>query len=124
MKFSNPRTKVTIDNWPFGKKRVFCRFEIEKNSKGQRILRMTENKTSNGWNKPKMTTYGRKAAIVDGDDGKTYILMLVKDFDMIQIILGTMKSSRYVHAEDPEYDELLRIINRVSEEIYPVKQES
>lgn len=69
MIFSNPRLKAVIEDYPLGgNKRGQCTFEIEfKPGKGYRAVRTTTGK-------PKLHTYGGKAVIVDGDDGKTYIL--------------------------------------------------
>lgn len=72
VKFSNPRLKATFTDWPLGStKRGTCIFEVHTEKRGVRVSRTTTGK-------PKYHTYGGKAAIVDGDDGKTYILQLTK----------------------------------------------
>lgn len=66
--FSNPRLTATFTDWPLGgTKRGNCTFTVEENKKGQRILRTTTGK-------PKASTYSTLCAIVDGSDGRTYLL--------------------------------------------------
>ncbi len=72
--FNNPRKFAEFGDWPCGRHWCKCRFEVESNSRGERVLRFTENKARTGWNKPKKTTYADAFVIVDGDDGKTYLL--------------------------------------------------
>lgn len=70
IQFSNPRKEAKFTDWPLGgNKRGLCLFGIEHNiRRGWRIVRTTES------NKPKLCTFGGRAAIVDGDNGRTYIL--------------------------------------------------
>jgi len=73
--FSNPRLFAEFDNWPSGSHTVKCKFEVEDGGKkGFRVVKTTTNPKTGKWNKPKLKTYGGKAAIVDGSDGKTYII--------------------------------------------------
>lgn len=77
LKFSNPRGLAEFNDWPSGALRVKCRFEIENGGKkGYRVARTTTDKNGR-WCKPKKSTYGGPTAIVDGDDGRTYILVLM-----------------------------------------------
>ena len=75
MKFTNPTQRLEIADYPLGgSKRGRCVFEIERSPKhGYRCVRTTTEPTGKV-NKPKLLTYGGKAAIVTGEDGKTYIL--------------------------------------------------
>jgi hypothetical protein len=69
--FSNPRQFARIEDWPYGgNKRGPCVFQVESHPKrGQRVSRTTTGK-------PKYTTYADQGAcIVDGSNGKTYILL-------------------------------------------------
>src|SRR5690242_15360668 len=71
--FTNPRLVATFDDWPSGRNRVKCEFRVETGRGGVRVSRRTTDK--NGvWCKPKYTTYAKKACIVDGSDGNTYVL--------------------------------------------------
>jgi len=67
--FSNPRLNASFTDWPLGgNKRGNCSFAVEKHPKrGSRVLRTTTGK-------PKASTYSTLCAIVDGDDGRTYLL--------------------------------------------------
>ena len=68
--YSNPRMSAIIENWPSGGKHVTAKFSIEiREGKGERAVRFT---TGAG----KVLTFARKARIVDGDDGRTYIVGL------------------------------------------------
>lgn len=77
VKFSNPRLVAEFTDWPIGgNNRGLCRFAVEDNGKkGKRVSRTTADKNGRLC-KPKYTTYSDHQAIVDGDDGKTYILSL------------------------------------------------
>lgn len=66
--FSNPRIFAVIEDWPLGNgKRGPCTFQVCRTKRGWRISRTTTGK-------PKYTTFGGPACIVDGNDGKTYLL--------------------------------------------------
>lgn len=67
--YSNPRMHAEFNDWPLGgSKRGRCVFNIEYAPKrGFRVTRTTTGK-------PKVKTYGGQACIVDGSDGRTYIL--------------------------------------------------
>ena len=71
--FANPRHSASIPNWPAGTKNgevqyATCKFQVEfKPSKGFRVIKTVVGK-------PKVSTFGGRVAIVDGCDGKTYII--------------------------------------------------
>lgn len=67
--FSNARTNATFNDWPLGgNKRGTCTFTVEIDPKrGHRIARQTSGK-------PKRGTYSHRACIVDGSNGRTYLL--------------------------------------------------
>ncbi len=73
MEYTNPRKEAVIEDWPYGNKRVTCTFFIETKGDKERAVRVTTRPTG-GHNKPKKLTYAKQVLIVDGDDGKTYIL--------------------------------------------------
>ena len=79
--FSNPRQQATFTDWPLGgSKRGNCTFSVEfKKGKGWRFSRVTTGK-------PKTSTYGGRCAIVDGSDGRTYLLQFAGAFDFIKIM--------------------------------------
>ena len=105
MKYSNPRMRAEIRNWPSGSKRVMAVFEIEQNSKGERACRTTTGAT-------KKSGYAQKARIVDGDDGRTYIAELHPEpYDgLINIVEGTMKFSKErIRKKDERFQELRKL---------------
>lgn len=101
--YSNPRMNATIENWPMGSmKRCTAIFSIEQTSKGERAVRETIGAL-------KKLTYARKARIVDGDDGRTYIAELT-DYGFVSIMRGNMKHQHEtVHPGDPRLPELLAL---------------
>lgn len=79
MTFTNPRLKAEFSDWPSGQARVQCVFEVHHDKRGCRVSRATTDKHGR-WCKPKFTTYSSgAAAIVDGSDGRTYILQASAD---------------------------------------------
>lgn len=82
--FSNPRLRAEIPDWPLGgDKRGLCVFQVERDPKrGVRISRTT-------FGKPKYTTYSLAGCIVDGSDGRTYLLK--KSYGMITIYRSDFK---------------------------------
>ena len=103
--YSNPRTQATIENWPHGSQRVTAIFSIEANArKGERALRQTTGAA-------KKLTFARKARIVDGDDGRTYIAELSL-YGHVSIMCGDMKyQHETVFSNDPRYAEMIGLFN-------------
>jgi hypothetical protein len=69
IRFSNPRLRAEFSGWPNGRRGgCLCVFEVERHPvRGWRFVRTTTGK-------PKLGTYGGPACIVDGSDGKPYLL--------------------------------------------------
>lgn len=105
MHFSKPVKLLEIQDYPLGgSKRGYCKFWIETNQKGSRILKQT-------FGKPKVSTYTEKAAIVTGEDGKTYFLML--NGTMIQILRTDFKLAfPAVFHNQPEFNKLKELIEK------------
>lgn len=103
--YSNPRMSAAIENWPSGSRRVTAMFIIEQDEKhGERAVRVTTGA-------PKKITFSRKARIVDGNDGKTYIARL-SDYGHISIMRGDMKiEHETVFERDPRYNEIRSLFN-------------
>jgi hypothetical protein len=101
--YSNPRLNATIDNWPSGSKRVTAVFTIEQHpTRGERAVRVTTGA-------PKTLVYARKARILDGDDGRTYLANLTI-YGHISIFNGDMKfRHEAVFEHDPRYPDLLAL---------------
>ena len=110
--FSNPRKSATIDGWPSGRMRVQAKFEVEKHpTRGERVSRVTQTKNLMGWNAPHRTTYAEKFFIVDGDDGRTYMLgklsgaVVVWSSDMKHIV-------EYVNLGDDRYAGFMALVDQ------------
>ena len=104
-KLCNPRREAVFNDWPSGRVRVNCRFWIESDPKrGERVYRQTEDKNGRPC-KPKQKTYCTRACIVDGDDGRTYLLEQSGNFGFITIASHDMKYDvETVHEGDnPSY---------------------
>lgn len=103
MKYSNPRMKAVIENWPSGHKRVTAIFEIEQGRKGERAVRTTDGA-------PKKLTFAKLARIVDGDDGRTYIAKLT-EYGFVSIMRGDMKiQHENIFPNDARYAELVELL--------------
>lgn len=101
--YSNPRTTATIENWPHGSQRVTAHFSIEADPKrGERAVRVTTGA-------PKKLTFAQKMRIVDGDDGRTYIVALT-GYGFVSVMRGDMKiQEESVHAGDPRHAGMLQL---------------
>jgi hypothetical protein len=106
--FSNPRLEATFNDWPLGgNKRGQCVFKVETHPKrGQRVGRTTTGKT-------KFDTYSPQVAIVDGSDGRTYILSLT-GYQFVSVADSSYMSAGSVHkSSNPAgYDALVAIIKQ------------
>lgn len=75
IEFSNARRYASVPNWPSGSQRVRAVFVVERNERrGERVVRQTMKPGREQWHRPKMGTYYKRCAIVDGSDGRTYYL--------------------------------------------------
>ena len=104
MKYSNPRMRAVIENWPSSfNKRVTATFTIEQHPKrGERAVRVTDGK-------PKALTFAKMARIVDGDDGRTYIAELTA-YGFVSIMKGDMKlEHETIFDRDPGYADALEL---------------
>lgn len=88
--YSNPRLEAVIENWPIGSKRTTASFQIEKTNRGERARRFTIDPKTGRPSAAKVLTYAVKARIVDGDDGRTYIIER-SVYRFISVMRGDMK---------------------------------
>jgi hypothetical protein len=110
--YSNPRLHAVIENWPSGQHRTTATFTIERHPRrGERGTRTTVNPKTGQPSAPKVLTYARRARIVDGSDGKTYILQ--DHGKMISIMQSNMQFSegRPIFPDHPEYPVLLALFD-------------
>lgn len=90
--YSNPRMHAVIENWPSGSMRTTATFAIETHpTRGQRATRFTLRPKTGKPSATKVLTYASKVRIVDGDDGKTYILELSDNYGFITVMQGGMQ---------------------------------
>jgi hypothetical protein len=108
LEYSNPRQECTITDWPYGQYRTTARFFIERDAKkGERGVRTTVDPKTGRVSQPKTLTYAAQACIVDGSDGKTYILELVKGSTHFSIMQGNMQfQQEAIFAGDPRFEGL------------------
>lgn len=100
--YGNPRVEAAIKNWPSGSIRVTALFKIETNKRGQRATRVTED-PQRGTVGHKVLTFARKARIVDGSDGRTYLAMLT-EYGHVSIMRGDMKiQEESIFDSDPRF---------------------
>lgn len=105
MNYSNPRTEATIENWPSGSKRVTAKFYVEHNpARGERTCRQTTGA-------PVKLPFANRQRIVDGDDGRTYILCLSRAYGFVNVMKGDMKyHHETIHHDDPRYPEIAALL--------------
>lgn len=110
MIYSNPRMEAVITDWPIGNKRTTATFRIECDPKrGERGTRFTIDPKTGKPSATKKLTFARKARIVDGDDGRTYILEL-STYRHISVMQGNMQfQAETLNADDPRYLSLLEL---------------
>lgn len=90
--YSNPRMEAVIEDWPSGSHRVRATFKVEQHpTRGERATRTTINPKTGKPSALKALTYARRMRIVDGDDGKTYIVADNGNYGFITVTHGHMK---------------------------------
>jgi hypothetical protein len=106
MIYSNPRKFANFNDWPSGGKRVTCTFAVESHpKKGERVGRTTTGAT-------KYSTYSPKVAIVDGDNGRTYILSNSKyGGGHLSVHDSAFMSHESFFSDHPRYNEMLELLN-------------
>lgn len=112
--YSNPRMNAVIDNWPIGRTSTSAHFAIEQvPGKGERGTRYTIDPKTGKPSATKKLTYARKARIVDGDDGKTYIVELSGVYGHITVMQGGMQfqAEGAIFRDNPRYTELLKLFD-------------
>ena len=106
--YSNPRTVAEFSDWPFGRDlKTPCAFTVETVAgKGQRVSRVTIDPKTGRACAPKRTTFARRAVIVDGDDGKTYVLALTM-YGLVSVMQSNLQfSQESLGPEDPRFNSI------------------
>jgi hypothetical protein len=109
MQYSNPRMEAIISNWPFGKERATAYFQIEQTKRGERATRFL---TLAGKRfATKKLTFAAKARIVDGSDGKTYILEWTES-GFFSVMRGDMKfQGEAIFDSDSRFNDLKKLFD-------------
>ncbi len=112
MTYSNPRTEAIFTDWPFGRSlRCQCTFKVESTPRGERVSRTTIDPRNGRVSAPKRTTYGRRMRIVDGDDGRTYILEAVHIYDWLQLWQSNLQyQHEMIRPDDPRFAEVQALL--------------
>lgn len=107
--YSNPRQTAVIENWPYGSMRTTATFTIESDPKrGERAVRVTIDPKTGRPTAPKKLTFAKRMRIVDGDDGRTYILEDTGSH--LTIMRGDMKyDEEHLFPRDERYADLLAL---------------
>jgi hypothetical protein len=111
--YTNPRLEAIIPDWPSGQHRTTATFRIERDrTLRERATRTTVDPRTGRESKPKVLTYAHTARIVDGDDGRTYILELVAGGSHIRVVQSNMQyeAEPAIFPRDPRYAELLALL--------------
>jgi len=107
-KLKNPVRELIVKDWPAGDQRVTAVFHVETNPwHGERVVRQTINQDGSA-NQPKKTPYYLSCAIVEGSDGKHYV---VAKNNLANILANAnLRFYRYFYRADPEdrpiYDQI------------------
>jgi hypothetical protein len=100
--YSNPRLTAEFTNWPYGALRTTATFSVEKTpGRGERAVRVTIDPKTGRPTAPKKLTYARKVRIVDGDDGKTYLIEKTL-YGFVSVMRSDMKFQHETLHEDNE----------------------
>lgn len=108
--YSNPRTFARFIDWPYGSARTACTFTVETHpARGQRAVRVTLHPVTGRPSAPKALTYAPQVRIVDGDDGRTYIVERTA-YGFITVMRSDMKiQEESVHPGDARLPALLAL---------------
>lgn len=109
IQYSNPRLAASFTDWPSGRHRTTAHFSIETHPKrGERAVRVTLHPVTGAPSAPKMLTYAKQVRIVDGDDGRTYLLELSMWTHFVTVMRGDMKfQEEVIYDTDERYPALL-----------------
>jgi hypothetical protein len=103
MDYSNPRMEAIIDNWPYGSMRTTATFTVECTNRGERGVRTTINPKNGRVSAPKKLTYAKQVRIVDGADGRTYLIEKTM-YGSISVMQSNMQfQQEYIGTNDPRY---------------------
>jgi hypothetical protein len=110
MQYSNPTMTLTVNDWPYGQYRTTATFLVETHpTRGERGTRTTVDPKTGRTSKPKVLTFGRHARIVQGDDGRTYILVATGGH--LSVMQSNMQfQQEAIFPSDARYGALLKMV--------------
>ncbi len=108
--YHSPCLVRTIPDWPSGGHKVPAVFQIVQTKGAERCERTTQHPTKGTWSTPKKTTFARKARIVTGTDGRTYLLELGRYSNALTVMQGNLQyQQEYIGEDDPRHPALLAL---------------
>lgn len=106
IQYSNPQMERTFDDWPYRQVQTTCVFEVTHRNNRERCQRRTQEPMSKRWNNPKLTTYGLKCRIMDGDDGKIYVVTW-NNYGFFNVMRSCLKlQQESVSLGDPRFEDM------------------
>lgn len=110
--YSNPRLEAVIQDWPIGNKRTTATFRVETHpTRGQRGTRFTIDPKTGRPSATKVLTYAAMVRIVDGDDGRTYLIER-SIYGGVSVMQSNMQfQHEHISGEDPRCADLLALFN-------------
>jgi len=111
MQYRNPSMTLTVHDWPYGQYRTTATFTIETHpTRGQRGTRTTVDPKTGRTSKPKTLTFARQARIVEGDDGRTYILEQTQSCTHLSVMQSNMQfQQETIFPDDDRYSACLAL---------------
>jgi hypothetical protein len=113
--YSNPTMVRNVENWPFGSNlRTLASFYVETDPKrGQRVVRRTVDPRNGRLSAPKKLTFARRMRIVDGSDGKTYIIEESQFCTFISVMQSNMKfQEETIDKRDPRFASTMALFDQ------------
>lgn len=112
-RYSNPRLEAIITNWPSGSMRTTATFRVETQpGRGQRGTRFTINPKTGRPSATKVMTYSHRVRIVDGDDGKIYLIEHTPAYRHISVMQGNVQfCEETIYSDDPRYAEVMKLFD-------------
>lgn len=113
LEYTNPRRHAVVEDWPLSaNRRGRAEFTVEaKRGYGERITRQITDPRRGRTFAPKRGTYARAVRIVDGSDGRTYVISLSM-YGSIGVLRGTFQyAEETIFEGDARYPTLRALID-------------
>ncbi len=110
--YANPRMEAVINDWPSGSHRVQARFWVQVTNRGERACRTTANPKTGKPCAPKILTYAQRMRIVDGSDGKIYIIEDNSNYGHITVMQSNLQyNHETIHRGEPRHSEVMALFD-------------